>query len=73
MSLQKIFIFFLDLFIAYMCVFNNMSCISSNGSGIQIDGTMERCRTETCDTFNNPPLCPSMDFVPAAVEVFGLQ
>ena len=50
-----------------------LSCVSSNGSGIQIDAMMERCRTETCDTFNNPPLCPSTDFIPAAVEVFGLQ
>ncbi|KAL8598839.1 hypothetical protein ACOMHN_015418 [Nucella lapillus] len=44
-----------------------------NGSGIQLDGMMERCRTETCDTFNNPPLCPAQDFVPAAIEVFGIS
>ncbi|XP_076453809.1 GTPase-activating protein skywalker-like [Babylonia areolata] len=44
-----------------------------NGCGIQLDGMMERCRTETCDSFNNPPLCPAQDFVPAAIEVFGLS
>ncbi|KAK7090595.1 GTPase-activating protein skywalker-like [Littorina saxatilis] len=44
-----------------------------NGCAIQLDGMMERCRTETCDTFNNPPLCPSHDFIPTAIEVFGMR
>ncbi|KAK7499242.1 hypothetical protein BaRGS_00009502 [Batillaria attramentaria] len=43
------------------------------GEAISLDETFEHCRTEACDTFQNPPLCPQQDFTCNTVEVFGLQ
>ncbi|XP_064615353.1 GTPase-activating protein skywalker-like [Liolophura sinensis] len=42
-----------------------------NGTAIYLTDGLLRCRTERCDTFNNPPLCTTQDFACKVLEVFG--
>lgn len=44
-----------------------------NGEAIQLDENLLHCRTEHCDTFDNPPLCSDQDFTCKVVEVYGFQ
>ena len=44
-----------------------------SGNGIYLDSTLDYGKTETCLTFNNPPLCNEKDFQIATIEVFGLS
>lgn len=44
-----------------------------NGEAIQLDENLLHCRTEHCDTFDNPPLCSNQDFTCKVVEVYGFQ
>ncbi|XP_061189632.1 uncharacterized protein LOC133197554 [Saccostrea echinata] len=44
-----------------------------NGEAIQLDENLLHCRTEHCDTFDNPPLCSHEDFTCKVVEVYGFQ
>jgi hypothetical protein len=42
-----------------------------DGTGIYVDSNLEFGRTETCRTFDNPPLCSTKDFTVAVIEVVG--
>ncbi|KAH6925889.1 hypothetical protein HPB50_011508 [Hyalomma asiaticum] len=42
-----------------------------NGMGLYIDQSLEKGRTEHCDTFDNPPLGSGNDFVVNILEVIG--
>ncbi|KAH7941913.1 hypothetical protein HPB49_018501 [Dermacentor silvarum] len=42
-----------------------------NGMGLYVDQSLENGRTEHCDTFDNPPLGSSHDFVVNILEVIG--
>ena len=46
---------------------------SRNGTGIYLDSTLTYGKTESCSTFNNPPLCPEGDFTVSVIEVYGLN
>lgn len=46
---------------------------SRHGEAIFLDENMLHCRTEKCDTFNNPPLSSNEDFNCKVVEVYGFQ
>lgn len=58
---------------AFINTFKILYFTLRNGVAIALDETMEHCRTERCDTFNNPPLSPDLDFTCKIIEVFGLQ
>lgn len=61
---------------ANMFLAGDSSCLiigGGNGEALTLDETMEHCRTEACDTFNNPPLSSQQDFTCRTVEVFGFQ
>lgn len=42
------------------------------GTGLYLDADLRFGRTETCQTFQNPPLCSSSDFTVSVVEAFGI-
>jgi len=44
-----------------------------NGTGLYLDENLQFGRTETCQTFNNPPLANEKDFTVSVVEVFGFN
>ncbi|XP_077523531.1 GTPase-activating protein skywalker-like [Amblyomma americanum] len=46
---------------------------AGNGMGLYIDQSLEKGRTEHCDTFDNLPLASSKDFVIRVLEVFGFS
>lgn len=52
---------------------HNFLDFNSNGEAIQLDENLLHCRTEHCDTFDNPPLCSDQDFTCKVVEVYGFQ
>lgn len=61
---------------ANMFLAGDASCLfigGGNGVAIALDETFDHCRTETCDTYKNPPLVPGEDFTCNTVEVFGFQ
>ncbi|KAF2360707.1 TLDc domain [Trinorchestia longiramus] len=43
------------------------------GQGIFLDNELQFGKTETCQTFDNPPLCPTGNFEIKVVEVFGID
>lgn len=45
---------------------------SSNGQGIMLDHELRYGKTESCRTFDNPPLVPSGDFEVKVIEVYSL-
>lgn len=45
--------------------------ISSDGQAIWMDENIRFGKTDRCQTFNNPPLCPSGDFEIRVLEVYG--
>lgn len=45
--------------------------INRGGQAIWMDENMRFGKTDTCTTFNNPPLCPSGDFEIRVLEVYG--
>ena len=47
--------------------------IFREGTGIFLDGNLEYGRTETCKTFQNPPLARNKDFSISVVEVIGFN
>lgn len=44
---------------------------SSGGQAIWMDENMRFGKTDSCTTFNNPPLCKSGDFEIRVLEVYG--
>jgi len=50
-----------------------MTTASRGGNAIFLDGTLTFGKTETCATFNNPPLCADGDFKISVIEVYGLH
>ncbi|KAK7080849.1 hypothetical protein SK128_025690 [Halocaridina rubra] len=52
---------------------NNMITIGGgNGNGIMLDQELRFGKTETCETFANPPLTPEGDFEVKVIEVYSL-
>lgn len=45
--------------------------IYSGGQAIWMDENMRYGKTDSCTTFNNPPLCKSGDFEIRVLEVYG--
>lgn len=45
--------------------------ISRDGQAIWMDENIRFGKTDRCQTFNNPPLCPSGDFEIRVLEVYG--
>lgn len=43
------------------------------GQGLFLDQELQYGKTETCQTFDNPPLCPTGDFKIKVVEVYGIN
>lgn len=43
----------------------------SGGQAIWMDENMRYGKTDSCTTFNNPPLCKSGDFEIRVLEVYG--
>jgi len=43
----------------------------SEGQAIWMDENIRFGKTDSCKTFNNPPLCPSGDFEIRVLEVYG--
>ena len=57
----------------FLCGQHDMLSIGGgNGNAIYIDSTLNYGKTDSCQTFGNPPLCKDGDFQIAAIEVFGL-
>ena len=57
----------------FMCGQHDMLTIGGGGgNGIYIESTLSHGKTETCQTFDNAPLCKDGDFEIAAIEVYGL-
>lgn len=57
----------------FMHADNSMITIGGgNGQGIMLDHELRYGKTETCGTFNNPPLMPSGDFEVKIIEVYSL-
>lgn len=50
----------------YFCI---LFC--SGGQAIWMDENMRYGKTDSCTTFNNPPLCKSGDFEIRVLEVYG--
>ncbi len=46
---------------------------SSEGQAIWMDENIRYGKTDRCQTFNNPPLCPSGDFEIRVLEVYGFS
>lgn len=44
---------------------------SSDGQAIWMDENLRFGKTDRCETFNNPPLCPGRDFEIRVMEVYG--
>jgi len=44
-----------------------------DGTGLYLDENLEFGRTESCRTFNNPPLAQEKDFIVSVVEVYGFN
>jgi hypothetical protein len=63
------FIFPTTLCLLHTSFFSVPHC--RDGTGIYLDANLEYGRTETCRTFNNPPLCSTKDVVVSLVEVIG--
>lgn len=42
-----------------------------DGQAIWLDENIRFGKTDRCQTFNNPPLCPSGDFEVRVLEVYG--
>lgn len=61
------------LFLCAQDACHNFFDFNSNGEAIQLDENLLHCRTEHCDTFDNPPLCSDQDFTCKVVEVYGFQ
>jgi hypothetical protein len=47
------------------------SLFYSEGQAIWMDENIRFGKTDRCQTFNNPPLCPSGDFEIRVLEVYG--
>lgn len=45
--------------------------VCSEGQAIWMDENIRFGKTDRCQTFNNPPLCPSGDFEIRVLEVYG--
>lgn len=45
--------------------------VYSEGQAIWMDENIRFGKTDRCQTFNNPPLCPSGDFEIRVLEVYG--
>lgn len=45
----------------------------SDGQAIWMDENVRYGKTESCSTFNNPPLCLSRDFEIKVLEVYGFD
>lgn len=45
----------------------------SSGQAIWIDENVRFGKTESCSTFNNPPLCENRDFEIQILEVYGFE
>lgn len=45
----------------------------SDGQAIWMDENVRYGKTEGCSTFNNPPLCKSLDFEIKVLEVYGFD
>lgn len=43
------------------------------GQGLMLDHELQFGKTESCKTFDNPPLCASKDFEIKVVEVYGID
>lgn len=57
----------------FMHADNNMITIGGgNGQGIMLDRDFRYGKTETCQTFENPPLAPNGDFEVKVIEVYSL-
>lgn len=47
---------------------------SGGGSfGLWLDGDLNHGRSRRCETFHNPPLASTEDFIVANVEAFGFS
>ncbi|XP_065344885.1 GTPase-activating protein skywalker isoform X2 [Cloeon dipterum] len=58
----------------FMAADNHMITIGGGGgSAIWMDENVRFGKTEYCDTFNNPPLCPKGDFEIQVIEVYGFS
>ncbi|CAL4124990.1 unnamed protein product [Meganyctiphanes norvegica] len=58
----------------FMHADNTMLSIGGGGGqGIQLDEELRFGKTEWCQTFNNPPLCPESDFEVKVIEVYSLS
>ena len=49
------------------------SFLFSSGEAISLDSDLKIGRSQTCDTFNNKPLCSPSDFTCTTVEVYAFQ
>ncbi|XP_069939415.1 GTPase-activating protein skywalker isoform X3 [Cherax quadricarinatus] len=57
----------------FMHADHNMITIGGgNGQGIMLDHDFRYGKTETCQTFDNPPLVPNGDFEVKVIEVYSL-
>lgn len=57
--------------IAYSFVVSCVDLFFSDGQAIWMDENLRFGKTDRCQTFNNPPLCPSRDFEIKVMEVYG--
>lgn len=55
----------LKMYFCYLMLFNR------DGQAIWLDENIRFGKTDRCQTFNNPPLCPSGDFEVRVLEVYG--
>ena len=46
---------------------------TSGGTGIFLDADLRFGRTESCNTFQNPPLASQSDFTVSVIEVVGFN
>ncbi|XP_071525267.1 GTPase-activating protein skywalker-like [Panulirus ornatus] len=51
---------------------NTVTIGEGNGQGIMLDRDFRYGKTETCQTFENPPLAPNGDFEVKVIEVYSL-
>lgn len=58
----------------FQCADHNMIQIGGGGgAALYLDSSLEHGRTQHCDTFENPPLVKSGEFVVSVLEVLGFE
>lgn len=65
--------YLIEIIFEYICVILKYYFYFSDGQAIWMDENIRYGKTESCSTFNNPPLCKSRDFEIKVLEVYGFD